>query len=134
MSETPNYGLYVTSDEKTKFKDWREKVAGENNSNMAKIDAALSEKAEHSRSVAVTLKADSWTGSAAPFQQEVAVAGLTVDANGSIAISSNATSEQRAAVRKASLSISGQAAGSLTLNCDGKRPTVDIPAVVVIIG
>ena len=55
MSETSNYGLYVTSDEKTKFKDWREKVAGENNSNMAKIDAALSEKAEHSRSVAVTL-------------------------------------------------------------------------------
>ena len=54
--------------------------------------------------------------------------------NGSIAIASDATAEHRAAVRKAQLSIAAQADGLLTLNCDGKKPTVDIPAVVVLLG
>lgn len=41
MAETVNYGLYVSSDEQTKFLEWREKIAGETDSNMKKIDAAL---------------------------------------------------------------------------------------------
>lgn len=134
MSKTPNYDLYVTDDAGTKFKDWREQMASESNSNMVKIDAALSRKAEQNRSVEVTLAADGWTGDAAPFSQQVAVANLKADTNGSIAIASGATVEQRAAVRKAQLSIAAQADGLLTLNCDGKKPTVDIPAVVVILG
>ena len=134
MSETRNYGLYVTDDANTKFKDWRDKMASESDSNMVKIDAALSEKAEHSRAVNIVLTAVGWSGDAVPFEQQVAVDGLTADANGSIAIASGATADQRAAVRKAQLSIAAQADGSLTLNCDGKKPTVDIPAVVVILG
>ena len=121
MSKTPNYDLFVTDDAGTKFKDWREQMASESNSNMVKIDAALSGKAEQSRSVEITLTADGWTGDAAPFSQQVAIA-------------SGATADQRAAVRKAQLSIAAQADGLLTLNCDGKKPTVDIPAVVVILG
>ena len=46
----------------------------------------------------------------------------------------NSFPTQRAAVRKAQLSIAAQVDGLLTLNCDGKKPTVDIPAVVVILG
>lgn len=134
MSKTPNYDLFVTDDAGTKFKDWREQMASESNSNMVKIDAALSGKAEHSRSVEITLTADGWTGDAAPFSQQVAVANLKADTNGSIAIASGATTDQRAAVRKAQLSIAAQADGLLTLNCDGKKPTVDIPAVVVLLG
>jgi len=134
MSKTPNYDLFVTDDAGTKFKDWREQMASESNSNMVKIDAALSGKAEQSRSVEITLTADGWIGDAAPFSQQVAVANLKADTNGSIAIASGATVEQRAAVRKAQLSIAAQADGLLTLNCDGKKPTVDIPAVVVLLG
>ena len=134
MSETPNYGLYVTDDTTTKFKDWREKMSAESDSNMVKIDAALSEKANQSRSIKITLAADDWIGDAAPFSQQVAVDGLKANNNGSIAIANGATAEQRAAVRKAQLSIAAQADGLLTLYCDGKKPTVDIPAVVVIIG
>lgn len=134
MSKTPNYDLFVTDDAGTKFKDWREQMASESNSNMVKIDAALSGKAEQSRSVEITLTADGWIGDAAPFSQQVAVANLKADTNGSITIASGATAEQRAAVRKAQLSIAAQADGLLTLNCDGKKPTVDIPAVVVILG
>lgn len=44
MAETANYGLYVSSDDQTKFKTWREKVAGEIDSNMTKIDAALKDR------------------------------------------------------------------------------------------
>lgn len=134
MSETPNYGLYVTDDTTTKFKDWRERMSSESDSNMVKIDAVLSKKAEQSRSVEITLTADGWTGDTAPFSQQVAVANLKADTNGSIAIASGATADQRAAVRKAQLSIAAQADGLLTLNCDGKKPTVDIPAVVVLLG
>lgn len=134
MSKTPNYDLFVTDDAGTKFKDWREQMASESNSNMVKIDAALSGKAEQSRSVEITLTADGWIGDAAPFSQQVAVANLKADTNGSITIASGATAEQRAAVRKAQLSIAAQADGLLTLNCDGKKPAVDIPAVVVLLG
>lgn len=134
MSKTPNYDLFVTDDAGTKFKDWREQMASESDSNMVKIDAALSGKAEQSRSVEIMLTADGWTGEAAPFSQQVTVADLKADTNGSIAIASGATVDQRAAVRKAQLSIAAQADGLLTLNCDGKKPTVDIPAVVVLLG
>ena len=34
MNQTSNYGLYVTDDSTTKFKEWREKMASEANSNM----------------------------------------------------------------------------------------------------
>ncbi len=40
-AETENYGLYLEDDENTKFKVWREKMNGLNDSNMQKIDRAL---------------------------------------------------------------------------------------------
>lgn len=46
MSETKNYGLYLESDGNTRFQDWRERMNGETDSNMVKIDAALGEKAD----------------------------------------------------------------------------------------
>lgn len=133
MSKTSNYGLFVTDDATTKFKDWREQMASETDSNMTKIDTALFGKAAHSRAIQITLTAAGWSGDAAPFSQQVTVADLAADANGSIAISSEATAEQRAAVRNAQISIASQAEGTLTLNCDGTKPTVDIPTVVIIL-
>lgn len=44
MAETINYNLYVESNDQVKFREWREKVAGENDSNMVKIDNALAGK------------------------------------------------------------------------------------------
>lgn len=93
MSKTPNYDLFVTDDAGTKFKDWREQMASESNSNMVKIDAALFGKAAHSRAIQITLTVAGWTGDAAPFSQQVAVANLKADTNGSIAIASGATAE-----------------------------------------
>ena len=41
MSETAHYKLYTSSDDTTKFKEFREKLAGDTDSNMTKIDSAL---------------------------------------------------------------------------------------------
>ena len=69
-----------------------------------------------------------------PYLQTITVEGLTADANGSISIASGATSEQRVSVRNAMISIASQSENTLILNCDGKKPAVDIPAVVTILG
>lgn len=41
---TVNYDLYTNSDDKTKFKEWREKIAGDTDSNMTRIDNVLAGK------------------------------------------------------------------------------------------
>ena len=48
MSTTPNYGLVLHDNATTKFKQFREDISGETDSNMIKIDAALGNKAEKS--------------------------------------------------------------------------------------
>lgn len=51
MSETTNYKLYVSDDDSERFIDWRKKLNGENDSNMHKIDEALSECEQESNKV-----------------------------------------------------------------------------------
>lgn len=41
MAETVKYGLYLTENDQVKFIDWREKISGQSDSNMIKIEAAL---------------------------------------------------------------------------------------------
>lgn len=48
MSTTPNYGLVLHDNATTKFKQFREDISGETDSNMIKIDTALGNKAEKS--------------------------------------------------------------------------------------
>ena len=67
MSETTNYGLYVTDDSSDKCLNWRTKMNGTVDSNMVKIDTALGEKANSSISVTTTLLANSWSGIDSPF-------------------------------------------------------------------
>lgn len=44
MSKTPNYDLFVTDDAGTKFKDWREQMASESNSNMVRSTPPFPER------------------------------------------------------------------------------------------
>ena len=46
MAETTNYKLYLTDSDAIKFLEWREKLCGQTDSNMTKIDAALALKAD----------------------------------------------------------------------------------------
>lgn len=134
MAETPNYGLYLEDDASTKFKDWREKMNGSDNSNMVKIDAALGEKAQKSDQITGVLSASAWSGVDSPFTQTLAVTGLTANQNGTISVAQNATIEQRDAARMAMLAVIGQTDGVLTIAADGEMPDIDIPVVVILLG
>lgn len=134
MSETKNYGLYLTDSAKERFRDWREKMCGKEGSNMQKIDAALGGKADKSSGMTAVLLASGWTGVEAPFFQELLVEGLSAEQNGVIGVAHSATPEQREMAREALLSVSGQADGKLTVVADGELPELDIPVQVVLIG
>lgn len=67
MSETLNYHLYVTDDETERFVDWRSKMNGVVNSNMTKIDKALTEKANISTSINSVLSTALWEGTQSPY-------------------------------------------------------------------
>ena len=134
MSETANYQLYVTDDDTTAFKDWREKINGPEDSNMTKIDTALAGKAEKSVSVDATLEADAWVGAAAPFTQDISVPGLGAEQNGSASVARGATVEQEKAAEDAVLKVTGQAEGQLTISASGEKPAVDIPVTITLLG
>lgn len=132
MAQTPNYGLYLSDDASELFLKWREQLCGPNESNMTKIDQALSDKADKSRSVTATLLAASW-GDAAPYMQSISVEGMDADTNGTIAIAPGATEEQVRAAMDAVLSVSGQADGAISITASHSKPTMDIPVVIVIL-
>jgi hypothetical protein len=134
MSETTNYGLYLTDSSSERFSDWRNKMNGTTDSNMIKIDAALGEKANSSASINLTLLASSWAGVSAPYTQELSVAGLTATQNGLIDVSHDATVEQREIAREAILSVIGQEDGKLIIAADGEMPESDIPVYIILLG
>lgn len=86
-----------------------------------------------SRSVDVTLLASSWS-SANPPTLMVTVSGLGAAQNGTIGIAKGATQAQRKAAAAAQIGIQSQAAGSLTLVADGTKPSINIPATVILLG
>ena len=133
MSETKNYNLALTTDDQTKFKEWRETINGNSNSNMEKIDTALGEKANLSVAINATLLASAWSDDS-PYTQTVTVEGLKADSNGVISIAQKATSEQIEIVCDAGLYISNQADGTLTITAYGDKPNVDIPVIIILLG
>ena len=134
MSETANYGLYLTNDSSERFLDWREKMNGTEDSNMMKIDAALGTKANNSVPVYTTLLASAWVGVDAPYTQELSVDGLLKDTNGIIDVAHNATADQREIAREALLSVIGQEDGQLFIVADGEMPEFDIPVYIILLG
>lgn len=134
MQSTPNCNLYLEDDDTVKFKEWREKMNGVGDYNMRRLDSAIGEKAAHSKDVAGVLLAAAWSGTDAPYTQELAVDGLLSTQNGNISIGQSATPAQRKAARDAILSVTGQADGKLIITADGDKPRVDIPVVTVLLG
>lgn len=134
MSETKNYHLYLTGDSNTRFLDWRNAMNGPTDSNMEKIDTALSEKADSSRAIVITLQASRWAPEGSVSMQELTIEGLTAEQNGVIGAAQNLTEEQMDSVRAAGLYISEQRDGSLTIASDGEVPSCDIPVVLILLG
>ncbi len=131
MAETQNYKLYTTEpSDNPKFKEFREELCGNNNSNMVKIDRALFSL--QSRSVDAVLYADAWRGT--PNVQSVQIDGLTAEQNGSISISNLAVQDEKEAAMNASLYVVAQTDGELTIGVEGVLPTIDIPVTIIILG
>lgn len=86
-----------------------------------------------SQAVNVTLAASSWS-SANPPTLTISVPGLGAAQNGTIGVANGATQEQRKAAAAAQIGIQAQTAGYLTLVADGTKPTVNIPATVILLG
>ncbi len=134
MSETANYGLYVTDDSSEMVIDVRKKVFGETNSNMTKIDNILAQKAENSRYIDTVLKASAWIGSDSLVTQTLTIDALTDLQNGIINISQNISREQFEEACAAKLYVSGQENGRLTISVAGQIPSCDIPVTLILIG
>ena len=132
MAYTENYDLFVTEplDDIT-FHDYRTKMASNNNSNMTKIDEALTEKAEKTTSINTTLTVAGWGGSN-PAVQRLTVSGIDSNTNGTISITHTATKEQRDAANAALLGLSGQGTNYLDVYAEGDVPTIAIPVTIVI--
>lgn len=75
-----------------------------------------------------------WTGSAAPYTQAVAISGMTADAKIEVGLASTATAEQYAAAAAAQLMCTAQAEGSITMTAYGEKPAVAIPILVRVVG
>lgn len=133
MSTTANYNLILTDDDQTKFKEWRESINGNSNSNMEKIDTALGEKANLSIAIDAVLSMSAWSETA-PYSQTISVDGLIAEQNGIITIGQNITTEQLEDVVAADMRISNQADGSLTVTAYGDKPTRDIPVTIILLG
>ena len=133
MSTTANYNLILTDDDQTKFKEWRESINGNSNSNMEKIDTALGEKANLSVAISAVLSMSEWSENA-PYSQTISVDGLTEEQNGIITIGQNITTEQIEDAVDADMRISSQADGSLTVTAYGDKPTRDIPVTIILLG
>lgn len=134
MSETTNYHLPLTDDDQTKFLDWRNSINGPGDSAMKKLDNVLSEKADNSRAITITLYANKWVNEGTISTQELLIEGLTEEQNGVIGAAQNLTTEELEAVRAAGLYINEQKEGALTIASDGETPSCNIPVVLILLG
>ena len=67
-------------------------------------------------------------------QQTVAVEGITAISNGYASLAQGITDDAFAAALSASMRVTGQADGTITVTANGTVPTVDIPIVVTVRG
>ena len=133
MSETKNCNLTLTDNDKTKFKEWREAINGNLNSNMIKIDDAIGGKANLSVAINAVLLMSAWSDDS-PYVQTISVDGLAAEQNGIITIGQNITTEQLEDVVAADMRITDQVDGSLTVTAYGDKPTRDIPVTIILLG
>ena len=80
----------------------------------------------------VTATSSGWSGDIPT--QTLNVTGINADTMCWVGLDDSATAQQRDAARKAVMSPTAQGTNSITLTCDGVKPTVDLPILIYISG
>lgn len=96
--------------------------------------SAWSRYNEKSTSVSATLLSTGWTGTSAPYSITVAVTGATATNNLELISTTTITAVQVKAMAQAQIVTGTQTTNSITLKAFGKKPTVDLPVIVIIRG
>lgn len=132
MAETTNYKLFLTDDKYMYFLNWREKISGQDDSNMVIIDRVLGEKAQHSICVNTTLTASGWS-EVHPYTQSLSIENLTAEQNGILSAGLNINDEQLENIVAAEMRITKQEEGSVTVTAYGDKPMCDIPVMIILL-
>ena len=80
----------------------------------------------------ITATASGWSGDIPT--QTLNVTGINADTMCWVGLDDSANAQQRDAARKAVMSPTAQGTNSITLTCDGVKPTVDLPILIYISG
>ena len=84
--------------------------------------------------VSGALSAASWSGSAAPYTQAVAIAGMTDTKKAIAGLPHTATGAQFLAALDAQMHVTSQGTDTITVTAEGDKPSMDIPILVQIMG
>lgn len=75
-----------------------------------------------------------WTGSSAPFTQNVTVTGLSATAKIFVGLADNATDAEYTAAAAAQLMCTAKAADQITITARGTKPAIALPIIVRVVG
>ena len=82
----------------------------------------------------ITVNASSWTGSSAPFNNVITVAGVTSNNIVEVSLLNTANSAQIKAWQSANVATATQNTNRITLMAQGAKPNMDIPVTVIVRG
>lgn len=104
------------------------KIAGNINSDL------ILNKADKSIEVFATLLESEWQGEKKPFTQTISVDGVTEFSNGYVGLPQTSTIEQSNLISDSRLRITAQGEKTITITAYNKKPTMNIPIIITIIG
>ena len=103
-----------------------------NASNITKLNSNLSNVKD--ASFDVTMNADGWTGESSPYSYTISNSKILATSNIDISPRIGCTNAQILAFSEGGFGPGSLAAGSVTIACYGKKPTVDLPVTVIVRG
>ena len=103
-----------------------------NASNITKLNSNLSEVKD--ASFDITMNADGWTGESSPYSYTISNSKILATSNIDISPRIGCTNAQILAFSEGGFGPGSLAAGSVTIACYGKKPTVDLPVTVIVRG